>query len=64
MLDRALEAARLRSGFMPLVDFLPALALVAILWYGGHLVLDGDLQIGDLVAFNVLHPHARSGRCG
>ena len=52
VLDRALEAARLRSGFMPLVDFLPALALVAILWYGGHLVLDGDLQIGDLVAFN------------
>jgi ATP-binding cassette subfamily B protein len=52
VLDRALEAARLRSGFMPLVDFLPALALVAILWYGGHLVLDGDLQIGNLVAFN------------
>ncbi len=52
VLDRALQAAWLRSGFMPLLDFLPALALVVILWYGGHLVLDGDLQIGDLVAFN------------
>jgi ATP-binding cassette subfamily B protein len=52
VLDRALAAARLRSGFLPLLDFLPALALVVILWYGGHLVLDGDLQIGDLVAFN------------
>ena len=52
VLEKALEAARLRSRFLPLVDFLPALALVAILWYGGHLVLDGALEIGALVAFN------------
>jgi len=52
VLDQALKAAWLRAGFLPLIDFLPALALVAILWYGGHLVLDGDLQLGDLVAFN------------
>ena len=52
VLDRALAAARLRAGFLPLVDFLPTLALVAILWYGGHLVLDGKLQLGYLVAFN------------
>jgi ATP-binding cassette subfamily B protein len=52
VLDRALEAAWLRSGFLPLLDFLPAIALVVILWYGGHLVIDGDLQVGDLVAFN------------
>ena len=52
VLEKALEGARLRSRFLPLVDFLPALALVAVLWYGGHLVLDGELQIGDLVAFN------------
>ncbi len=52
VLDRALAAARLRAGFLPLVDFLPALALVMILWYGGHQVLEGNLQIGDLVAFN------------
>jgi ATP-binding cassette subfamily B protein len=50
--DRALAASRLRAGFLPLVDFLPAVALVMILWYGGHLVLDGDLEIGQLVAFN------------
>jgi len=52
VLDQALTAARMRSGFLPLIDFLPAIALVVILWYGGHLVLDGELQIGDLVAFN------------
>ena len=28
---------------MPLIDFLPALGLVGILWYGGHQVLDGNL---------------------
>lgn len=50
--DRALAASRLRAGFLPIVDFLPAVALVVILWYGGHLVMDGDLQIGTLVAFN------------
>jgi len=49
---QALAASRLRAGFLPLVDFLPAVALVMILWYGGHLVLDGDLQVGQLVAFN------------
>ena len=52
VLDRALVSARLRAGFLPLVDFLPALSLVAILWYGGHQVLDHQLAIGDLVAFN------------
>ena len=30
----------------------PTLALVAILWYGGHQVLDGQLELGDIVAFN------------
>jgi ATP-binding cassette subfamily B protein len=52
VLDRALAAARLRAGFVPLLDLLPALSLVAILWYGGHLVLDGTLEVGQLVAFN------------
>ncbi|MEX2267453.1 MAG: ABC transporter ATP-binding protein [Acidimicrobiia bacterium] len=52
VLDRALVAAKMRSNFLPLVDFLPAVALVAILWYGGHQVLDRELQIGDLVQFN------------
>jgi ATP-binding cassette subfamily B protein len=52
VLHEALAGARLRANFLPVVDFLPALALVIILGYGGHLVLAGQLQIGDLVAFN------------
>jgi ATP-binding cassette subfamily B protein len=50
--DRSIDAARLRSMFLPLIDFLPALSLVAILWWGGHQVLDGKLELGYLVAFN------------
>lgn len=53
VLDRALAAARLRAGFLPLIDFLPTLSMVAILWYGGHQVLDGQLQVGDILAFNL-----------
>jgi ATP-binding cassette subfamily B protein len=53
VLDRSLAAARLRAGFMPLVDFLPTVSMVAILWYGGHQVLDGNLEVGDILAFNL-----------
>jgi ATP-binding cassette, subfamily B, bacterial len=49
---QALDLARLRAGFLPALDFLPALSLAAILWYGGHQVLDGSLEIGQIVAFN------------
>ena len=37
---------------MPAMDLLPNLGLLAVLGYGGHLVLNGDLTIGELVAFN------------
>ena len=52
VLDRSLEAARLRAAFLPLVDFLPMLSLAVILWYGGHQVLQGHMQVGQIVAFN------------
>jgi ATP-binding cassette subfamily B protein len=52
VLDRSLDAARLRAWFLPLVDFLPMLSLVVILWYGGHQVLQGHMQVGQIVAFN------------
>ena len=50
--SQALDLARLRAGFLPVLDFLPALSLAAILWYGGHQVLEGNLEIGQIVAFN------------
>jgi ATP-binding cassette subfamily B protein len=51
--DWSLAAAKLRANFLPLLDFLPALSLAAILWYGGHEVLDGNLDVGDIIAFNL-----------
>jgi ATP-binding cassette, subfamily B, bacterial len=51
VLDRALHAASIRAWFNPVIDFLPALGLVAVLWYGGHRVLDGELTVGSLIAF-------------
>ncbi len=51
--DRSMEQAKLRAGFVPQIDFLPALGLVGILWFGGHQVLDGHLSVGDIVAANL-----------
>ena len=36
----------------PLFEAVAALGVAAVLWYGGVQVLDGNLSIGDLVAFN------------
>ncbi|MGA1257989.1 MAG: ABC transporter ATP-binding protein [Ilumatobacteraceae bacterium] len=49
----SLRAAGIRSRFLPAIDLLPSLGLIAVLGYGGHRVVNGDLSIGDLVAFNV-----------
>jgi ATP-binding cassette subfamily B protein len=50
--ERSIAAANLRAGFLPLIDLLPTLGLVGILWYGGHQVLSGHLTVGDIVAAN------------
>ena len=49
----SLKAAIIRSRFLPAIDLLPSLGLIAVLGYGGHRVINGDMSIGDLVAFNV-----------
>ena len=48
----SLSAARVRSRFLPVIDLLPSLGLIAVLGIGGQRVLDGQMTIGDLVAFN------------
>ena len=48
-----MKAAKIRSSFLPAIDVLPALGLVGVLGVGGHRVLNGQITIGDLVAFNV-----------
>ena len=50
--ERSIDATRVRARYMPVMDLLPNLGLLAVLAYGGHLVLDGELTVGQLVAFN------------
>jgi ABC-type multidrug transport system fused ATPase/permease subunit len=52
ILHQNLEAARIRAFYVPLLAILPQLCLAAILWYGGRLVIDGQITLGALVAFN------------
>ena len=51
--DASITATRVRAAFLPGLDALPQLGLVAVLAYGGHQVIDGHLSLGSLVAFNV-----------
>jgi ATP-binding cassette subfamily B protein len=37
---------------MPLSNFLIALGTILLLWFGGPMVLDGTVTLGELVAFN------------
>ena len=50
--DEGMRLARLRAAFIPLLELLPTVGLIAVLWFGGHRVLDGHLTVGELVAFN------------
>jgi ATP-binding cassette subfamily B protein len=52
VLDRSVATARVRATYLPALELLPTLGLVAVLWYGGHQVLRGDMEVGQLVAFN------------
>jgi ATP-binding cassette subfamily B protein len=47
----SVSIARFRSTFAPLFELIPALGTVAVLWLGGLRVIDGELSIGDFVAF-------------
>jgi ATP-binding cassette subfamily B protein len=51
--DESMAAARTRASFLPGLELLPNLGLIAVLGYGGHQVLNGELTLGTLVMFNV-----------
>jgi ATP-binding cassette subfamily B protein len=48
----SIEAARVRAKFLPAIDLLPQLGLIAVLGVGGMQVINGDLTLGQLVQFN------------
>jgi ATP-binding cassette subfamily B multidrug efflux pump len=40
------------SKIMPTTNWLTAVSIILILWFGGQMVMDGTLTIGGIVAFN------------
>jgi len=40
------------SRIMPTTNWLTAVSIILILWFGGQMVMDGTLTIGSIVAFN------------
>ena len=49
--EAEVSAARIRALYIPLIGFLPNLAIVVLLYVGGREVIDGSLSLGSLVAF-------------
>lgn len=49
--DTTLRVTRTFAALMPIMMLIFNLSSVAIIWFGGHLVNDGAMQVGDLTAF-------------
>jgi ABC-type multidrug transport system fused ATPase/permease subunit len=52
--DGTLQEARVEARYLPLLLFVPTLAIAAVLALGGHLVINGDLTLGQFALFNTL----------
>ena len=46
-----LEAGKMQAALFPAVEFLSALALALVIFFGGSLVLDNTIEVGVLIAF-------------
>ena len=62
-----LKNARYMATLTPTIEFVAALGVTLILWYGGNNVIDGDTTAGSLVAFlayavNISNPIKRISR--
>ncbi|MEB2314015.1 MAG: ABC transporter ATP-binding protein [Sorangiineae bacterium] len=50
-LDKSLALARLRGSMGPVMQAISALGILVVFWYGGYLMLDGELTEGGFLAF-------------
>lgn len=62
------RAIRQQSQMTPFVEFVAALAVCLIIWYGGVSVIDGVMTTGELIAFliyaiNLTNPTKRLAEC-
>jgi ATP-binding cassette subfamily B protein len=51
--DESMRSSVIRARYMPAIEILPNIGLITVLGYGGHLVLNGDMTVGQLVSFNI-----------
>ena len=51
--DRNLGLIRLSGIFHPILQFFIGLGFIAVLWYGGRLVISGTITIGEFVEFTL-----------
>ena len=49
----SLTTSMVRSRYLPAMEIAPNIGLIAVLAYGGHLVLNNDMTIGTLISFNI-----------
>jgi len=49
--DAVVTSAKIRSRYMPLMDFIVGAGTIFILWYGGGQVAAGELSLGSFIAF-------------
>ena len=52
--DETMNQATVEARFLPGLLFLPTLGIAAVLWFGGHDVIEGDLTIGQFMLFVTL----------
>lgn len=48
--EAAMDSVKLRARFVPIFNLIPQLGLIAVLWYGGRMVIAGQLSQGTIVA--------------
>ncbi len=53
VLNTNLEITKLWASFFPLMDFVAGLGTIAVLWYGGWQIMQGQLTLGQFIAFNM-----------
>ncbi len=49
--EAALRARALKSRLVPLVNIITAVGTCAVLWFGAHMAMNGELQAGSMVVF-------------
>ena len=49
--DTSIKVNTIMSFMLPVMTFVMSATNIAIIWYGGHYIADGTLEVGNLIAF-------------